>query len=384
MKPSTRLERLTPNFFAGLEKRIAAMQASNVDVVRLDIGSPDLPPAAHILEALNRAACDPSAHGYTPHIGSLTLRQAWAEMYRRAWGIEIDPHSQVVPLLGSKEGIFHLMQALLEPEDVVLVPDPGYITYTQGAQFAGAQPITMPMDASYRPSFEEIPPEVARRARIVWLNYPNNPTAAVADLEFFNRAVDYARRYDLLLCHDAAYAQVNFDGYQSPSLLQVPGASEIAVEFNTLSKSHNMAGWRVGAALGNPDALRALFRLKTSLDSGHFHPIHAAAIAAMTGDQSWLVERNAIYQERRDLVLSTLRRLGFSVVTPLASLYVWFPVLAGQTSLEFATQALENAQVSLVPGTVFGNGGEGFVRLSVTSPTPRIAEAMYRLETWLG
>ena len=386
MQIAQRLQALPAHFFASLGARIGAMQAQGLDVIRLDEGSPDLPPAPKIVDALMRSAKDPSHHSYQPHRGTAELRQAWAKLYQTAYGVELDPEGEVLPLLGSKEGIFHLAMATINPGDITLVPDPGYISYTRGTLFAGGQPVYFPLlpVRGYLPDFDSIPSDVASKAKILWLNYPNNPTAAVATLDMFSRAVDFAREYGLLLCHDAAYTQVTFDGFHAPSLLEVPGAKDVAVEFNTLSKSHNMAGWRVGAAVGNPQVLRNLYVLKTNQDSGHFLPVLEAATEAMCGDQTWLKGRNEVYLQRRDVALQGLRALGLDVEKPLGSIYVWSPVPAGWSSGDFASAALEKAQVSLTPGSFFGKGGEGYVRVSLTAPAERIAEAMKRLERWLN
>lgn len=383
--PARRMETFTPHFFASLSARIAQMTAAGLDVIRLDEGAPDLPPAPFIIQELSATAARPDVHGYQPHRGPAFLRQAWATMYRRLYGLELDPEREIIPLLGSKEGIFHLLLALVDPGDLVLVPDPGYITYTRGVQFAGGQVSYFPLlpERGWLPDLSTIPPDLARRARLLWLNYPNNPTAGTADLAFFEQAVAFARQYDLLLCHDAAYAQVTFDGSPAPSPLQVPGAQEVVVEFNTLSKSHNMAGWRVGAALGNPEALRLLFNLKTNADSSHFFPILQAAAAAMTGDQAWLVERNAIYAQRRERIVSALNQVGLPARLPSGSLYVWSPIPPGWRSEAFVSAVLEQAQVSFTPGTLFGQGGEGYIRISFTAPLERVEEAMQRLTRFL-
>lgn len=376
-----RLGRLKLQFFANLEKRVTALKVEGVDVIRLDIGSPDMPPAAHILEALKSSVSAPDHHGYQAHSGTPALRQAWADMYQRLYGVKLNPEREVVPLLGSKEGIFHLTLALIDHGDSVLIPDPGYLTYTQGTMLAGGEPYYLPLfpECDYLPNLDAVPEEIAHRAKILWLNYPNNPTAATASLSFFSKAIEFARAYDLLVCHDAAYSQVAFDGYKAPSLLEVSGAKEVGVEFNTLSKSHNMAGWRVGVAVGRPQALQALFKLKTNADSGHFLPVMEASTAAMNGDQDWLKERNAVYQRRRDLLMNGLYELGLPVRTPRASLYVWAPVPEGWRSEEFTRFVLEKAHVSLTPGTVFGMHGEGYVRLSITAAEARIQEALSRL-----
>ncbi len=385
MKTSQRLQRLPVNFFAGLNDRIRALQRAGQDVIRLDIGSPDLPPDPAIIQSLSEAAARPEVHGYQAHQGPLWLRQAWADSYKRLYETELDPEGQILPLLGSKEGIFHLSQALLDPGELVLIPDPGYITYTAGAKFAGAETFSLPLLAEndYLPDLESIPPDIARRARLLWLNYPNNPTGATASREFFEQAIAFARRHELLVCHDAAYTQVAYDGYRPPSLLEIPGASQVAVEFNTLSKSHNMAGWRTGVLAGNAEAVQAVLRLKTQLDSGHFLPILQATAAAMNADQSWLVARNAVYQQRRDLALQMVADLGLQARTPQASLYVWCSIPHGWTSLDFAVQLLEKAAVSLTPGTVFGPHGEGYLRIALTAPLDRMAAAAERLQNWL-
>jgi LL-diaminopimelate aminotransferase len=373
-----------PYYFATLHQKIAAMKAEGQDIIRLDIGSPDLPPAPPIIEALCRAAAMPDRHGYQDHKGPPALREAWAEMYRRVFGVVLDPEIEIIPLLGSKEGIFHIALALLRPGDLVLIPNPCYPTYTQGTQFAGVEPYFMPLRAENRflPDFDAIPSAVARQARLMWLNYPNNPTGATASLDFFERAVVFARQHDILLCHDAAYTQVTDGDYRAPSLLEVPGAREVAVEFNSLSKSHNMAGWRVGAAIGNPQALQMLYTLKTNLDSSHFLPILEAATLAMTGDQSWLQSQNELYRQRREAVVEALHVLGLPVQKTPASLYVWSPVPEGYSSMDFAGKLLDQAGVSLAPGSMFGSQGEGYARISLVAPWARLTEAMKRLSTW--
>jgi LL-diaminopimelate aminotransferase len=304
-------------------------------------------------------------------------------MYDRVYGVKLEPEG-VLPLLGSKEGVFHLSLAVLNPGDRVLVPDPGYQTYVQGAIFAGAEPVRLPLlpENDFLPDLEAIPIATARRTRMMWLNYPNNPTAAVAGLDFFTRAVDYCRRHDILLCHDAAYTQVTFDGFRAPSVLEVPGAKDVTVEFNTLSKSHNMAGWRAGAVAGQKAAIAALLKLKSHTDSGHFLPVTQAAIAALTGDQSWLADRNATYQKRRDLVVSAFREIGLQLWQPKASLYVWFQVPQGWDSDTFVLDLLEGAHISLAPGSIFGPAGKACLRLSLTQPLDRLQQAVDRMRSW--
>lgn len=385
MSSSTqRMSTQSRHYFATLNLKIKSLRAAGHDVIRLDIGSPDMPPPSSVIKTLSRSAARADAHGYGEHSGTPALRRAWAGMYRRLYEVALDPESEVVPLLGSKEGIFHMTQALIEPGDLVLIPDPCYPTYLFATQFTGGEPYSLPLlpERDFLPDLSSIPGEIAWRAKILWLNYPNNPTAATAPLEFFAQAVAFASRHNILLCHDAAYTQVTFNGYQAPSILQIPGAKDVAVEFNTLSKSHNMAGWRVGAAVGNPLALRALYNLKTNLDSGHFLPILETATYAMTSAQGWLAKRNLVYQRRRDLLVEALNTMGLHPRTPEASLYVWSPVPEGWTSMDFATALLEDTHVSITPGVVFGSHGEGYVRISISSPDERLAEALRRITSW--
>ena len=383
---SQRLQRLNTQFFASLEGKIAFMRSSGIDIIRLDIGSPDLPPAAHIIEALWRSAQDPRSHGYQLHQGTRQLREAWAGMYERSYSISLDPDKEILPLLGSKEGIFHLTQAYVNPGDLILVPDPAYLTYGMSVAFAGGEtyPLQLCPESDYLPDLRSIPSEVAQRARLLWINYPNNPTTAVASLDFFADVVAFAKQNDILVCHDSAYAQVVYDGYRAPSILQVPGAKECAIEFNSLSKSHNLAGWRVGAVLGNPQVIQTLFKLKTQVDSGHFLPILDAATAAMNGDQTWICDRNETYRQRRDFMIGCLHRNGLMAHIPRASLYIWCPVPEGWASLDFADALLEQAHISVTPGTVFGQHGEGYVRLTLTNPLELITEAMERLVRWMS
>jgi LL-diaminopimelate aminotransferase len=387
MKPKARrMQDLTPQYFAALGEKINALRASGVDVINLDVGSPDLPPAAHILDTLVDTARQPGVHGYQSHRGIEALRQAWATYYRREHNLAIDPDRQVLQIMGSKEGIFHLSMALVDEGDVVLIPDPGYVTYTHGALFAGGTPVYLPLRPGngWLPNLEEIPHEILQRAKILWLNYPNNPTAATASQEFFAQAVSLAHTYDFVVCHDAAYTHITYDGYRSPSILETPGAMEVAIEFNTLSKTYNMAGWRVGAAVGNAEVLNTLYNLKTRVDSSHFLPVWQGAIAALTGDQDWIKQRNGIYQERRDLMLRGIQRLGLQAQAPKASFYLWAKIPSGYTSMEFASQLLDATGVSITPGTVFGECGEGYVRITLCAPSERIGQALERVERWMG
>jgi LL-diaminopimelate aminotransferase len=386
VKPiSKRMESMSVHFFAEHEAKVRTLQSRGIDIIRLDVGSPDLPPAPFIIDALNQSAAEPDHHGYQPHAGPFALRSAWVQMYQRLFGVDLDAESEVVALQGSKEGIFHLSLAFVDEGDIVLIPDPSYFTYARGVLCAGGRPHYLPLlpELGHLPDLGAVPKDVAKRAKILWLNYPNNPTAATATLEFFSEAVNFARHYDLLLIHDAAYTQVTYDDYHAPSILEVAGAKDVSVEFNSLSKSHNMAGWRVGVGVGNAQALRTLFTLKSNVDSGHFLPIMQAATMAMTGDQSWIVDRNKVYRQRRDVVIQALHALGLKASVPKASLYVWSPVPEGNTSVEFSRRILEQAHVSVTPGVVFGKYGEGYIRISLVESIDRLEEAMNRLSKWI-
>ena len=377
------MEQVPPYVFAHVAKLIAEKQAQGVDVINLGIGSPDLPTPSHIVKVLQEAAEDPKNHRYPSYTGLPQLRQAIADWYQRRFGVDLDPDREVVPLIGSKEGIAHLALAVVGPGDVALIPDPGYPTYEMGTILADAEPYPVPLLAEndFLPDLEAIPAEVLQRARILWLNYPNNPTGAIASLEFFEEVVVFARRHNLIIAHDNPYSDVTFDGYVAPSLLQVPGAKEVAVELHSLSKTYNMAGWRVGMAVGNAEVIDGLIRVKSNVDTGIFNPIQYAAIAALETDPSWIAERNAIYQRRRDILVNGLRAAGLHAFEPKAALYVWARIPEGWKSQEFSLHVLDEAGVWLTPGTAYGASGEGYVRLSMCAPEERLQEAMERLTT---
>ncbi len=386
MKRAERLQTLPPYPFARWAARVNAARNQGLDVVSMDIGSPDLPPEEDVVEALYQSARRPDSHGYPGYRGIPELRRAVADYYGRRFGVELDADTQVVPLIGSKEGIVNLALACLDPGDLVLVPDPGYAPYTMGTLLAGGEVAAFPLLAEndFLPDLDAIPAEAADRAVLMWLNYPNNPTGAVAGLDFFARTVSFAREHSILLCHDAPYCDVTYGGYVAPSLLQVPGAEDVAVEFNSLSKTANMAGWRIGMAVGNAEALAALARVKSNVDSGIFRPLQEAAIRALAADPEWLAVRNATYAERIDVILETLVEVGMETVRPHATLYVWARVPTGWASEEFARELLEQTGVAVAPGPFFGPAGEGYVRLSVTAPTERVREAMARLREFVG
>ena len=380
MRPADRLSRLPSYPFARWGTHVEAARRTGLDVIRLDMGNPDLPPPDPVVQALVHSAHRPDRHGYPGYRGLPALRGAIADYYRRRFDVILDPEAQVVPLLGSKEGIINLALAWLDPGDLALVPDPGYAPYTMGAALAGATAYPFPLrpELGFLPDLEAIPPDIAKRARLMWLNYPNNPTGATADLAFFEDVVAYARHHDLLLCHDAPYCDVTYDEYQAPSLLQIPGADQIGVEFNSLSKTWNMAGWRIGMAVGNREALAALVRVKSNTDSGIFWPVQEAAIQALAADPQWVRARNRIYQERLDITLAGLEAAGMGAARPRAALYVWAQV--PPPSEGYAMTLLGSTGVAVAPGSFFGPAGEGYVRFSLTAPAARIQEAMTRLK----
>lgn len=385
MKPAERIAHIKPYFFADLGKKINTMRARGVHVVRLDIGSPDLPPHPDVVMALANTAQRPDVHGYTLGGGTAEFRKAVAAYYQRRFGVELNPAYEVIDLIGSKEGLFNLSMAYLNPEDVALVPDPGYAVYAKGAEIAGAETHAMPLLAenAFLPDLEAIPSQVLARAKVLWLNYPNNPTGAVADLDYFKKVIAFAKQHDLVVAHDAPYTDVGFDGYRAPSILQVSGAKEVAVEFNSFSKAFNMAGWRLGMALGQPDVLKYIETYKSQQDSALFAPIMAAGEAAMRIDQRWIDQRNRVYQERRDVVLDGLHAAGLRVQPPQASLYVWVPLPEGMNSMDFCARMLDEIGVSTTPGVVFGKHGEGYLRISLVTDMDAIKEGTGRMVAWL-
>lgn len=385
MKPAERLGELKPYFFAQLGKKINGMRAKGIDVIRLDMGSPDLPPPDPVIDALAASARVPSNHGYTLGSGTASFRKAVAQYYRDRFGVNLDPSYEVIDLIGSKEGLFILSMAYLNPGDVSLVPDPAYAVYAKSAEIAGAQPYKMPLTAenAFLPDLEAIPADVLKRAKLLWLNYPNNPTGAIADLAYFKQVVDFAREHSLIVAHDAPYTDVGFDGYRAPSLMQVPGAKDVAVEFNSFSKAFNMAGWRLAMAVGQPDILKYIETYKSQQDSAGFAPIMAAGEVALKTEQSWIDARNRVYQQRRDIVLDGLHAAGLRVEPPQASLYIWVPLPEGASSMDFCAKMLEEVGVSTTPGVVFGAHGEGYLRISLVTDLKRIEEGTQRMVAWL-
>ncbi|HEY9077265.1 MAG TPA: aminotransferase class I/II-fold pyridoxal phosphate-dependent enzyme [Anaerolineaceae bacterium] len=384
--PADRISSFKPYFFATLEKQITTLRSQGKDIIRIDIGSPDLPPPDSIIDVLTETARKTNTHGYTPYGGTVDLHQAISTYYQNRFGVNLIPGKETLALIGSKEGLFALSQVLLNPGDISLVPDPSYPVYRAGAIVAGAEVYPMPLLARNRflPDLNAIPSEIVSRAKVLWLNYPNMPTGAIAPFEFLEEAVQFAQKHHILIAHDAPYVDICFGQYRAPSILQVPGAKEVAIEFNSLSKTYNMAGWRLGMVVGNPDVIGYMHTYKSQMDSSHFLAIIKAGIFALTGDQSWIEERNQIYEHRRDLVLAGLHQVGLNVPPPPAALYVWSPIPEPFTdSMTFCSRLLTEAGVSVTPGVVFGDYGEGYFRISLVTATNKMKEAIDRMVTWI-
>jgi LL-diaminopimelate aminotransferase len=384
--PSKRLEAIPPYMFAELERRVAEKRKAGIDVISLGIGDPDTPTYPHIVDAMQRAVADPSTHQYPSNRGRDEFREAFAGFYGSRFGVEIDPDSEVIPAIGAKECIYNLCFAFLDPGDVALASDPGYPVYTGGPLLAGAEAVLMPLvpDLGFAPDLDAIPADALERARLLFVNYPNNPTGAVVREGLFERLVELGREHEILVVHDNAYSETTYDGYVAPSFLATPGAKEVGVEVFSLSKGFNMTGWRCAAILGNADAVATYWRLKTNVDSGLFEAVQLAGAAALSGPRAAIDEMNAIYSRRRDLVVGALGEIGVEVSPPKGTIYVWAPVPDGHTSVSFAELVLEQAAVVVSPGSMYGPSGEGFFRISLTTPDERISEAVERMRQHLS
>jgi LL-diaminopimelate aminotransferase len=382
---SNLINNLPPYHFAGAKKKIAERSAAGVDVINLSMGDPDLPAPQPVIDRLCATLQEPENHRYPEYFGMRTLHLAFATWFKQRFDVRLKPEQDTLPLLGSKEGLAYVGTAVLNAGNVSLIPDPSYPVYTTASTSVGAIPYTLPLleQNAFQPDLEHIPADVLAKSRLLWLNYPNNPTAASVDLAFFERAVEFARRHNLAIIHDMAYAEVYFGEYRPISILQVPGASDVAVELHSLSKTYNMAGFRVGMLVGNSEIVNAVGRLKSNIDSGMFRPIQYAAIEAMQLPGSWLQHRNAIYRRRRDLLVDGCNALGMNTKSPDAGLYVWAAIPKGFTSREFANWLFDKTGVYITPGTNFGNAGEGYVRISLTAPDGRIETALERMRTAL-
>ncbi|MBY0396472.1 MAG: LL-diaminopimelate aminotransferase [Thermoleophilia bacterium] len=381
-----RLRRLPPYLFAQIEQKIAAKRAAGVDVISLGIGDPDMPTPDLVVEAMREHVARPDTHQYPSNRGREGFREAVAAFYEERFGVALDPAREIIPALGAKEAIANVNLAFLDPGDVALASDPGYPVYTTGPLLAGAEPVPMPLapELGFQPDLDAIPADVARRARLMFLNYPNNPTGAVVEDDFFARAVDFARRHDVIVVHDNAYSEITYDGYRAASFLATPGAMDVGIEVFSLSKTYNMTGWRAGAVVGNPELVGAFWQLKTNIDSGMFEALQEAAAAALRSDQSSVAEMCALYQRRRDVLVAALRRIGLAVDPPKGAIYVWARVPEGETSASFTERVLEEAAVVISPGAAYGPSGEGFVRMSLTVPDDRLNEAADRIAGLVG
>tara|TARA_B100001123_G_scaffold106420_1_gene123766 strand:- start:2217 stop:3395 length:1179 start_codon:yes stop_codon:yes gene_type:complete len=384
MKFAERIDKLQPYLFVEISKKINQKRAEGVDVITFAIGDPDIPTPPHILDKLVQAAHEPANHRYPESEGLPEFRQAIADWYSERFGVTLDRDTEVLPLIGGKEGIGHMALCFIDPGDIALVPDPGYPVYAVGTMFAGGESYFMPLleENGWLPDLESIPEQVAKKAKVMWLNYPNNPTSAVADLGFFEKVVDFAKSYDVAICHDGPYSEVAYDGYKPVSFLQAKGAMDVSVEFHSLSKGYNMTGWRVGMAVGNAQMINALMRVKSNLDSGIPQAIQIAGIEALSGSQNCITENNAIYQKRRDKLVEALRGIGMEITPPTASLYVWARIPDGYSSADFATMLLEEKDIVVTPGSGYGEYGEGYIRLSLTLPDKQLDKAVDRLTGW--
>jgi LL-diaminopimelate aminotransferase len=385
MKFARRLDQVPPYLFAELEQKITEKERAGIDVISLGIGDPDLPTPEPVITALAEAARDPSTHQYPSNRGSDEFRDAAAGFYRRRFGVELDPATEVVPALGGKEAVGHVCLALLDPGDVALSPDPGYPPYTSGPLFAGAGVDYLPLEEAngFLPDLDAVPVEQAAKANVLFLNYPNNPTGAIVAPGFFERAVEFAREHELVVVHDNAYSEITFDGYRAPSFLETPGAKEVGIEIFSPSKGWNMTGWRSGLVAGNAQVVERYRQLKTNLDSGMFEAVQRATIAALTEAESFPREMSEVYRRRRDLMVDALAAIGLSATPPRATPYIWLSVPDGYSSATFTELVLEQAAVVVSPGDSFGPSGAGFVRISLTVPDDRLAEAAGRIESSL-
>jgi LL-diaminopimelate aminotransferase len=378
---AARMGLLPPYLFAAIEQKIADKRAAGVDIISLGIGDPDTPTPEMIVASMQRAVADPSTHQYPSNRGRQSFRDSVAGFYDRRFGVDLDPATEIIPALGAKEAIANLNLALLDPGDVALASDPGYPVYTNGPLLVGAEPVALPLvpELGFQPDLGAIPGDVLKRARIMYINYPNNPTGAVIEDDFFARVVAFAKQHDLIVVHDNAYSEITYDGYVAPSFLSTPGAKDVGIEVFSLSKTYNMTGWRSGAVVGNPEVVSAYWQLKTNLDSGMFEAVQEASVTALDSDQADVAAMCEIYRRRRDILVDALNAIGLDVNPPKGAIYVWARVPEGETSASFTEKVLEDAAVVISPGSAYGASGEGFVRMSLTTPDERLVEAAERI-----
>jgi LL-diaminopimelate aminotransferase len=381
-QPAQNLAKLPPYLFAEIDQKIDAAKAQGIELINLGVGDPDLPTPARIVTAMQKAVGDASTHNYPPYQGTQDFKQAVTRWMQTRFGVTIDPGPEALSLIGSKEGLAHMILAYVDPGDVVLCPSPGYPVYNNYTLLCGGDPYTVPLkaDQGFLPDLASIPPDVARRAKLLFLNYPNNPTGAIADHAFIAEAVAFCRQYDILLCHDNAYSEMTFDGYRAPSFLEVPGAKEVCVEFFSLSKMYNMTGWRVGFAVGNAAGIKALSTVKNNTDSGVFKAVQIAAAEGLNHSDELTRDLNAIYGARRDMFVNGLNELGWQFTPNKATFYLWLPVPTGMTSLEFVNLMREKAHIVVPPGTGYGSQGEGFFRVALTVGEAKLQQALDQMK----
>lgn len=382
IEKSDRLKSLPPYLFKEIDRKKEEVRASGVDIIDLGIGDPDLPTPDHIITELREVASDPANHQYPSYSGMMDFRIAVAEWYKKRFDVELEPATETLTLIGSKEGIAHLPLAFINPGDVALIPSPGYPVYSVATNFAGGECHIMPLvrENDFLPDLEAIPSDILGRAKVMFINYPNNPTAATADVAFFNRVVDFAKEHNILVCHDAAYTEMSYDGYSAPSFMESDGAKDVGIEFHSLSKTYNMTGWRIGFAVGNKDAIEGLGSIKSNVDSGVFQAVQIAGIKALRYDQTCVEDMREIYARRRDMMAAGLKDAGFELEAPKATFYMWVKVPEGYSSTQLATRLLEKGVV-VTPGNGFGEPGEGYFRIALTQRRDRLAEAIERIKS---
>lgn len=382
MRPSKRLDRIPPYLFAEIDKKVDEARAKGYDIINLGIGDPDTPTFPHIVEEMHRSIDDPLTHNYPPYQGTAAFRTACADWMKQRYGANLDPNDEIIALIGSKEGIAHVFLAFVDPGDYTLVPDPAYPVYRNGTILAGGIPYYMPINPqnNYLPELDKIPEDIAKQSKIIFLNYPNNPTGAVGNLGYFKEVLDFAKKYDILICHDQAYCEMTFDGYVAPSFLEIEGAKDHCIEFFSHSKSYNMTGWRIGWAAGGAKPMKALGTIKNNIDSGAFKAIQRAGINALGSPQSDIDNLNQIYKRRRDVMLKGLKELGWDIKPCLATFYLWIPTPKGMSSVDFAELMLEKAHVIVPPGNGWGDAGEGFFRIALTVDEEKIKEVIQRMK----
>lgn len=382
MKPSTKLDKIPPYLFVEIDRKIDEAKAKGIDVISLGVGDPDMPTLPHIVKALHEAVDDVSTHNYPPYQGTKEFRQACCKWMKKRFNVDIDSEKEITALIGSKEGIAHVFMAFIDEGDYTLVPDPAYPVYRNATYIAGGTPYFMPIgpENNYLPDLDAIPAEIAQKAKLIFLNYPNNPTGAVANLDYFKKVLEFAKKYDILICHDQAYCEMTYDGYVAPSFLQIEGAKDYCLEFFSHSKTYNMTGWRIGWAAGSEKAMKALKVIKNNIDSGIFKAVQKAGVVALETPQAEIDKLNEMYKRRRDIVTKGLRELGWKFEDPVATFYLWLPVPPGMTSAQFAEVMLEKAAVVVPPGSGYGPKGEGFFRIALTVSEDRLKEVLDRMK----